>query len=109
MSDKKIYTALGPNVFVKEIERENKVGDFIIPDSLDTDFTYGEVVSCSEGYFEKGSFVPANVVNGDKVMFPKVSGTKVTLNNEKLIRVFMADIVAKEIDGYIINEDKKEN
>lgn len=107
-NDKKIYVALGPNVFVKEIQKENKVGDFYIPDSLDVDFTYGEVISCSkDGYFDKGSFIPSNVAIGDKVMFPKVSGTKVTINNEKLIRVYMADIVAKEVDGYIIEEDHK--
>ena len=38
----KIYTALGPNVFVEEIKKENKVGDLYIPDSVDLDFTYGE-------------------------------------------------------------------
>lgn len=105
----KIFVALGPNVFVKEIQRENKIGDFYIPDSMDVDFTYGEVVSCvSDGYFDKGNFIPANVAVGDKIMFPKVSGTKVTINNEKLIRVFMGDIVAKEIEGKIIEDTKKE-
>lgn len=100
MSDK-IYVALGPNVFVKEIQRENKVGDFYIPDSLDIDFTFGEVVSASGGYYENGTFIPATVFIGDHVAFPKISGTKVTFNNEKLIRVNMADIVAKEVEGHI--------
>lgn len=104
----KMYTALGPNVFVKEIKRENKVGEFYIPDSLDVDFTFGEVISCSEGYFDKGSFIPANVAIGDKVMFAKVSGTKVTLNNQQLIRVYMADIIAKETNGYIVEDSKEE-
>ena len=36
----KIFVALGPNVFVKEIQRENKIGDFYIPDSMDVDSTY---------------------------------------------------------------------
>ena len=107
MSDKKIYIALGPNVFVKEAEKEVKKGDWIIPDSLDVDFTFGEVISCSEGYFEKGSFIPANVRVGDKVAFPKVSGTKVTFNGQKLIRVYMADIVAKEVSGEILEEEKE--
>ena len=103
----KIYTALGPNVFVEEIKKENKVGDLYIPDSLDVDFTYGEVISCSEGYFEKGSFIPATVAIGDKVCFPKVAGTKMTMNGMKLIRVFMSDIIAKEVEGEI--EKKKDN
>lgn len=103
----KIYVALGQNVFVKEIQRENKVGDFYIPDSLDVDFTFGEVVSCSDGYWDKGSFIPTNIVIGDHVAFPKISGTKINFNNEKLIRVNAADIVAKEIEGYI-EENTKE-
>ena len=39
--------------------------------------------------------------------FPKVAGTKMTMNGMKLIRVFMSDIIAKEIDGEI--EEKKDN
>lgn len=100
---KKIYTALGPNVFVKEIKQENKVGELYIPDSIDLDFTYGEVISVSDGYFHQGYFTPATVVIGDKVCFPKTAGTKITLNGMKLIRVFASDIMAKEIEGEIEN------
>lgn len=103
MSDK-MYAAIGPNVFVKEAEKEIKKGDWIIPDSLDVDFTFGEVISCSEGYFDHGNFVPANVAIGDKVAFPKVSGTKVTFNGQKYIRVFMSDITAKEVTAKIVDE-----
>lgn len=103
----KMYVAIGPNVFVKEAERETKFGDWIIPDSLDVDFTYGEVISCGEGYFKNGSFVPSPVGVGDKVAFPKVSGTKVSFNGHKYVRVFMEDIVAKEVEGHIV--DDKEN
>ena len=98
----KMYAAVGPNVFVKEIVRENKVGDWIIPDSLDVDFTFGEVVSCSSGYWQKGTFVPTEVQIGDKIAFAKISGTKVNFNGEKLIRVYAADIVAKEIEAEIV-------
>ena len=97
----KFYSALGKNVFVKEIIKENKVGDFIIPDSIDLDFTFGEVVSCSDGYFEDGRFVQSNVKIGDSVVFAKISGTKMMLNGEKLIRVYMSDIIAKEIDATV--------
>lgn len=103
----KIYKALGPNVFVKEIKKETKIGDWVMPDSLDVDFTYGEVISCSEGYWEKGSFIPMEVQVGDNITFAKISGTKVTFNGEQLIRVFAADIVAKEIEGRILENDKE--
>lgn len=103
--NKKIYKALGRNVFVKEIATDMTVDNtWIIPDSVDNDFTFGEVLSVAEGYFERGNFIPAAVATGDKVVFPKVAGTKVTLNGEKLIRVFMDDIIAKEIDGEVLPE-----
>lgn len=107
MNDKKIYKALGRNVFVKEITPETKVGTFVIPDSLNADFTFGEVISVAEGYFDNGNFVPASVAIGDKIAFPRTAGVKITLNNQKLIRVFMEDIVAKEIDGEILEDNEK--
>ena len=104
MSEKKIYKALGHNVFVKEISPETQVGGWVMPDSIDNDFTFAEVISASEGYFDHGTFIPANVKPGDKVAFARVSGTKVVFNGEKLIRVFAEDIIAKEIDGEILPE-----
>lgn len=90
------YEALGQNVFVKELKAEEKVGGFVMPESLETDFTRGEVVLASTGYHDHGVFVNVNIIPGDIVLFPKVSGTKVTLGGEKVIRVFASDIVVKE-------------
>lgn len=95
---KKFY-AVGRNVFVKEIEQENVVGGFVIPDSVNVDFTIGEVVSIDSGYYENGMYIGNSIHAGDVVAFPKVSGTKVTLNGEKLIRVIVNDIVAVEREG----------
>lgn len=95
----KKFCAVGKNVFVKEIEQETKVGDFIIPDSTNVDFTIGEVVSVSGGYYENGMFIASPFVIGDVIAFPKVAGTKVTFNNEKVIRVMMNDVVAVEKEG----------
>lgn len=95
---KKFY-AVGKNVFVKEIEQENVVGGFVIPDSVNIDFTIGEVVSIDSGYYENGSYIGNSIIVGNIVAFPKVAGTKVTLNGEKLIRVMVNDIVAVEREG----------
>lgn len=105
MNNQKMYVALGPNIFVREIKKEIKINGMIIPDSLDLDFTFGEVVSCSEGYFDHGSFIPAVVKPGDKVAFAKISGTNINFNGEKLIRVYAADLIAKEIDAYEVKEE----
>jgi len=95
---KKFY-AVGKNVFVKEIEQENIVGGFVIPDSVNVDFTIGEVVSIDSGYYENGNYIGNSIVTGNVIAFPKVAGTKVTLNGEKLIRVMVNDIVAVEREG----------
>lgn len=100
----KYYKALGQNVFVKEIVRENKIGDLFVPDSLDADFTFGEVISTGDGGFVNGNFNPTCVKAGDIVAFPKISGTKITLNGMKLIRVFCNDIMAVEVEGEILPE-----
>lgn len=94
----KEFVGLGQNVFVEEQPQKEKVGMFYMPDDMDVDFTYGKVVTCSEGYYDHGTFVPATVKVGDVVCFPKVSGTKVTLNDKTLIRVYMSDIVAKQVE-----------
>ena len=94
----KTYETLGQNVFVREMKAEEKVGGFVMPDNLDADFTRGEVVYSNDGYFDQGVFIQAPVKPGDIVLFPKVSGTKVTLGNEKLIRVYMSDLVVKEVE-----------
>lgn len=99
--DEKIYVALNKNVFVKEIKQEVKQGSMFLPDSLDNDFIYGEVISVADGYVEQGMFVQSNVMNGDVIMFPKIAGTKVNFNGMQLIRVMQDDIVAKQVLGFV--------
>lgn len=99
--DNKIYIALNDNVFVKEIKQEIKQGSMFLPDSLDNDFVYGEVISVSEGYWNHGTFVPSMVVNGDIIAFPKISGVKITINGMQLIRLKQQDIIAKQVNGKI--------
>ncbi len=95
------YAAVNGNVFVKEIKQEAKQGMMLLPDSLDNDFTFGEVISVADGYFENGMFIQSCVAHGDIIAFPKISGTKINFNNIPLIRVMQRDIVAKQIKGTI--------
>lgn len=99
--DNKIYVAVNDNVFVKEIKQETKQGAMFLPDSLDNDFIYGEVISVSEGYWNQGTFIPSLVGNGDIIAFPKIAGVKVTINGMQLIRLKQPDIIAKQIIGKI--------
>ena len=102
----KIYQAIGPNIFVEEITKEEKFGGLYIPDSLEQDFTYGEVLSISDGYWDKGSFIPNNISVGDIVVFPKIAGTKISLGGKKYIKVYASDIIAKEVNGEILEKGK---
>lgn len=105
MADDKMYIALNANVFVKEIKEEARQGSMILPDSLDKDFIYGEVISVADGYFDHGTFVPSCVQIGDIIAFPKVSSTKVNFNNIQMLRVMQPDIVAKQVHGTINMKD----
>ena len=105
MDNNKIYVALNANVFVKEIQQEIRQGSMLLPDSLDKDFLYGEVISVADGYFEHGKFVPSCVQVGDIVVFPKISSTKVTFNDIQALRVMQQDIVAKQVKGTVIKEN----
>ena len=103
--DDKVYIAVNSNVFVKEIKQEAKQGSMLLPDSLDNDFIFGEVISVAEGYWDHGTFVPSVVAHGDIVVFPKISGTKVNFNSIPMIRVMQQDIVARQVNGTIENKD----
>lgn len=100
----KVYVALNSNVFVKEIKQEAKQGSMLLPDSLDNDFIFGEVISVAEGiYSANGMFLPSVVAVGDIVAFPKIAGTKINFNKTPLIRVMQQDIVAKQVEGTILD------
>lgn len=97
--DEKFYAALNNNVFVKEIKQEARHGSMILPDNLNNDFKFGEVISVSEGYFDQGTFVPSCVQAGDIVVFPKIAGTQIDFNKIPLIKVAQQDIIAKQVSG----------
>lgn len=100
--DDKIYIALNSNVFVKEVKQEMKQGSMLLPDSLDNDFIFGEVISVAEGFYnQNGMYIPSMIAPGDIVVFPKISGTKVNFNKIPMIRVMQQDIVAKQVNGSI--------
>ncbi len=99
-----IYQAVNANVFIKEIKLEEKIGVMLTPDTFDSDYVFGEVITCAEGYFDRGRFVPALVAPGDIVGVARQSTVKVNLNNMQLLRVYMNDIVVKRVEGEILDE-----
>lgn len=105
----KVYQALLDNVFVKEDKRTRKVGVLDIPDTIDSDFTFGTVVSVGEGNFEHGNYIPNCVSVGDEIVFPRTVGSVVNFNGTELIYIKSSDIIAKLAEVEMtIEEDKKE-
>jgi co-chaperonin GroES (HSP10) len=105
----KMYQALLDNVFVKETKKTRKVGVLDIPDTMDSDFTFGTVVSVGEGNFEHGNYIPNCVCVGDEVVFPRTVGSIVNFNGTELIHIKSSDIIAKLADVEMtIEEDKGE-
>ena len=94
----KQYVAVLDNVFVKEDKQVRKIGVLDIPDTVDSDFTFGTVVSVGEGSFDNGNYIPNCVVPGDEVVFPKTCGASINFNGEELIMVTNKDIIAVSRD-----------
>lgn len=102
----KIYQALLDNVFVKkETEKTRKVGILEIPDTVDTDFTFGTVVSVGAGTFENGNYVPNCVSVGDEVVFPRTVGSIVNFNGDEVIMVKSSDIIASLQEAEVIIDE----
>ena len=103
----KMYQALLDNVFVKETKKTRKVGVLDIPDTIDSDFTFGTVVSVGAGNFEHGNYIPNPVSVGDEVVFPRTVGAIINFNGDELIMVKASDIIASLQDVDIKIEDIK--
>jgi chaperonin GroES len=104
----KKYQALLDNVFVKENKTTRKVGVLDIPDTIDSDFVFGTVVSAGSGTFENGNYCPMPVGLGDEVVFPKTVGAAINFNGEELILVKASDIIASMQDVEIQVEEDEE-
>lgn len=101
----KTYVALLDNVFIKETKKTRKIGVLDIPDTVDTDYTFGIVVSVGDGTFENGNYVPMCVKPGDEVVFPKTVGASVNFNGDELLLVKSSDIIAVARDTEVIIDE----
>jgi co-chaperonin GroES (HSP10) len=103
----KIYQALGSNIFVEEKKQETKIGELFVPESINDDIMYGEVISAPTGYFDKGSFITIPVAVGDIVAFYKTSSNKITLGGRTFICIDAKDLLAVEVEGEILDKEGK--
>ena len=86
---------LADRVVVKASEdTEQMRGGLYIPDTAKEKPMQGEVIAVGPGRFEKDKRVPMELKVGDKVLYGKYSGTEVTIDNEPLLILREADVLA---------------
>lgn len=104
----KQFTALQDNIFVKEKKQERRIGNMVIPDTIDADFTFGTVVSVGSGkWTSNGSFVPVDISIGDEICFPRTMGQKINfVGDTELILVKESAVIAK-ISEVVVDEGEE--
>ena len=84
---------LGDRVIVSPLEKEEKVGSIIIPDTAKEKPQEGKITAVGPGKLnESGSVVAMNVKEGDTVLYGKYSGTEVKIDGEEYLIMHEDDI-----------------
>ena len=86
---------LADRIVVRALEETEQMrGGLFIPDTAKEKPMQGEVIAVGPGRFEKDKRVPMELKVGDKVLYGKYSGTEVTIDNEQLLILREADVLA---------------
>ena len=87
---------LGDRVVIRGMEEgeEEMRGGLYIPDTAKEKPQQGEVVAVGPGRYEKGERQPMDLSVGDKVLYPKYSGTDVTVNDNEYLIIKESDVLA---------------
>jgi len=86
---------LADRVVVRALEETEQMrGGLFIPDPAKEKPMQGEVIAVGPGRYEKDKRVPMELKVGDKVLYGKYSGTEVTIDNEPLLILREADVLA---------------
>lgn len=86
---------LADRVVVRALEETEQMrGGLFIPDTAKEKPMQGEVIAIGPGRFDEGKRVPMELKVGDKVLYGKYSGTEVTIENEQLLILREADVLA---------------
>src|SRR5437899_8691707 len=87
---------LADRVAIKPLEEtETMKGGLYNPDTAKEKPIQGEIIAVGPGRREKGETIPMELKVGDRVIYGKYSGTQVELDNEEIILIKEADVIAK--------------
>ena len=89
------FRPLHDRVVIRRIDPEGKTtGGIFIPDTAKEKPMEGEVVAVGPGARDdRGTVVPLDVKQGDRILFGKWSGSEVKLDGEDLLIMNEADIM----------------
>ena len=86
---------LGDKVVIKQLEAEEKTkSGIVLPSQSKEKPQMAVVVAAGPGGMVDGNKVEMVVKEGDKIIYPKYSGTEVECDGEKLLVVRQNDILA---------------
>ncbi len=87
---------LADRVAIRPLEdTEEMKGGLYIPDTAKEKPIQGEVIAVGPGGMEKGERVPMELKVGDRVVYGKYTGSQVELEDEEIILIKEADVIAK--------------
>ncbi len=87
---------LADRVAIRPIEEAGEMrGGLYIPDTAKEKPIQGRVIAVGPGRLEKGQRVPLELQVGDRVVYGKYTGSQVELDDEEIILIKEADVIAK--------------
>jgi chaperonin GroES len=90
---------LGDRLVVKPIAREEVTkSGLVLPDTAKEKPQEGEVVAVGPGRMtDDGQRIPMDIKVGDIIIYAKYGGSEIKIDNEELIILREADILAKKV------------
>jgi chaperonin GroES len=87
---------LGENVVIRRVDAEETTsGGIVLPDSAQKKPQQGRVLSVGDGrLLPDGTRASHQVTEGDRVLFPRYSGTEVEIDGEDVLIMTESEILA---------------
>ena len=87
---------LGEKVIVRQLDAATvTAGGIVLPDSASEKPSEGKVLAVGDGkLLPDGTYAPLQVCEGDRVVFEKYFGCKITLNGEEYLILNESEILA---------------
>ena len=88
------FTPLGNRIVVKQTIAEEKIGNILLPETLQYKPLEGKVVAAGPGLRnEAGNLIPMDVKVGDYVLFARNTGTEIKVEGDKFVIVPETDVL----------------